>query len=91
MTARLHGLHPFVVDGHCLFQFARSLGSLFPTEKTRLAGGRQMIEHQLLLVLLLLLIELAHIVETGIVAQFSIYIIIGLIIGAEHHLVETVS
>jgi hypothetical protein len=39
--------------------------------------------------LLLLLIDLAHIIEAGVVTQFTIYIVIGLVISTEHQLVET--
>ena len=91
MTAWLHRLHPFVVDGHRLLQFSFGLCRLLPAQETGFAGGRQVFKHQLLVILLFLLIVPAHVVETGVVAQFTIYIIISLVIRAEHRLVEVVS
>ena len=89
--AFLHGLQPLVVDLHALLQFALGLGGLFTAEVDGLAIGRQTVEHQFLIGLLLLLVEGPHIVETGVVGQFAVDVVIGLIVSAEGALLQVVA
>ena len=83
MGAGLDGLKPLIVDLHGFFQSSLALGFLLATEETRLTRRRQVFEHQLLVVLLLIPIDGPHVVETGVIGQFTIYIIICLVVGAE--------
>ena len=89
MAAGFHGLQPFVVDAHRLLQSAGQLRILLASQETGLVGGRQGLQHQLAIVVGFSLILCLHHVQSGVVSQLAVHVVIGLVIDAERQRVDT--
>ena len=89
VTARFNRLKPLIVYAHCLVEFPLALSLLLTTQETCLVGSRQCFQHQLLVVVGLALVHILHMLQSRVVSQFAIHIVVGLIVYSQRQRVDS--